>query len=164
MMQLLAVGRSLSEARDRPHHYKLVTNGMPKFEAEKAPLERSGMQAAAGERTQTKQAAVSMATETVESRAPGKAAFPRGRWTLPSNPFKSSYQPEPRRSIQGELSLDSVKPVRNDLSDSDLELVPRKVVRFVESKPAYRRAPDGQVRKVTLFARLKARLLRRKSG
>lgn len=164
MMQLLAVGRSLSEARDRPHRYKLVTNGMPKFDSEAVLVERSGETAVTGERlTQTKQAAQSMATETIESRAPDTQVFPRGRWTLAANPFKSSYKPEPRRSIQGELSLDSVKPVRNDLSDSDLELVPRKVVRFVEAKPEFGRTADGKLKRLTLLERLKARLFRGKT-
>ncbi len=42
---------------------------------------------------------------------------------------KAAHQAVPRFSkplVQGELSLDGVKVVRNDLSDSDLEIVPAK--------------------------------------
>ena len=54
-----------------------------------------------------------------------KPAFPRGRWTLFRNPFAKAPKPEAatRAPVQSELLLDAVKPVRNDLSDSDLELV-----------------------------------------
>lgn len=67
-----------------------------------------------------------MQTEVIANERKSQAstpmdAFRGGRWTL--NPFRSSAATPPRRTIQGELSLDNVKPVRNDLSDSDLELV-----------------------------------------
>ena len=60
-----------------------------------------------------------------ESSAAPKQAFPQGRWTIFRNPFggataKSKAAEAP---VQGELSLDAVKPVRNDLSDSDLEVI-----------------------------------------
>jgi len=53
--------------------------------------------------------------------------FPHGRWTLFKNPFSGAPKPKAKTSgtpLQGELLLDAVKPVRNDLSDSDLEVVP----------------------------------------
>lgn len=37
-----------------------------------------------------------------------------------------------RRLTQAEMSLDQVKPIRNDLSDSDLELAPRRAARSSE--------------------------------
>jgi hypothetical protein len=48
--------------------------------------------------------------------------LPRVKWTWKVHLFKSA-KPVPRSVVQGELCLDKVKPVRNDLSDSDLELV-----------------------------------------
>jgi hypothetical protein len=63
-----------------------------------------------------------MKTETV-AEGMRQATPSRGRWTLPVNLFKPSRAPALRPAIQGELSLDKVKPVRNDLSDSDLDLV-----------------------------------------
>jgi hypothetical protein len=67
-----------------------------------------------------------------------KPAFPLGRWSIIKNPFsphrihKAALPP-----VQGELSLDMVKPVRNDLSDADLEivLVPKEPMKS-EPKPA----------------------------
>lgn len=51
--------------------------------------------------------------------------YPMGRWTLFKNPFGKRSKPvEPVAPVQGELLLDMVRPIRNDLSDSDLELVP----------------------------------------
>ena len=52
-------------------------------------------------------------------------AYPRGRWTAFKNPFVKRGQPgNAVAPVQGELLLDLVKPIRNDLSDSDLEVVP----------------------------------------
>ena len=51
-------------------------------------------------------------------------AFPSGRWTVFQKPFFRTPKPEVSAApVQGELSLDTVTPVRNDLSDSDLEVV-----------------------------------------
>ncbi len=68
-------------------------------------------------------ALVALATATDASRA----AYPRGRWTLFKNPFVARSSPVvPAAPVQGELLLDLIKPIRNDLSDSDLELIPAK--------------------------------------
>jgi len=69
--------------------------------------------------------------------APGAAlpgATPRrkwrslfGGWSLFKNPFNRGTKPktpEPVGTVQPELWLERVKPVRNDLSDSDLEVIP----------------------------------------
>ena len=82
--------------------------------------------------------------------------FPRGRWAL--NPFKSE-KPAPRPAIQGELSLDKVKPVRNDLCDSDLELVaaarpqPAPTAVKIESEVLAVKAQPLLARVLTLFRR-----------
>jgi len=63
-------------------------------------------------------------------------AFPFGRWTLFRNPI--NRVPPPPKSwpdagpVQGELLLDAVKPVRNDLNDSDLEVVQAALQRAPE--------------------------------
>ncbi len=56
------------------------------------------------------------------------AAYPLGRWTLFKNPFvkRSSAPPAPVAPVQAEMMLELVRPIRNDLSDSDLELVPAR--------------------------------------
>jgi hypothetical protein len=51
--------------------------------------------------------------------------YPRGRWTVFKNPFAKRGKPvDSVAPVQGELLLDLVKPIRNDLSDSDLEVIP----------------------------------------
>ncbi len=130
LMQLLTVGQSLSDARDRPHRFKLLNGAMPTFgapgmENRKRPrriAEREGAvteyKTHSGE--QTMKADAAPAGKGMES---GMNAYPTGRWTLKANPFKSSSSPSGQPVVQGELSLEKVKVVRNDLSDSDLELV-----------------------------------------
>ena len=61
---------------------------------------------------------------TVPKTATPRPAFPLGRWTLFRNPFSKTPKAKlAEATVQPELSLDAVKPVRNDLSDADLELV-----------------------------------------
>ena len=80
--------------------------------------------------------AVEAEPQSASASAPTKPeqAFPFGRWTLFSNPFNRLSKTRPKTDagpVQTELSLDGVKPVRNDLSDSDLE-----VVRVTAAPPA----------------------------
>jgi len=75
--------------------------------------------------------AVEAEPQSASASAPAKPeqAFPFGRWTLFSNPFNRSSRTRSKTDagpVQTELSLDAVKPVRNDLSDSDLEVVAGK--------------------------------------
>lgn len=153
LMRLLTVGRSLGAVRDQPSRYKMTQQSLlPKFGAAKQsetveapvvdsdlkaapvpPVNANTKQKAASEPTAAKEkrTKVMTAVETefpaVDTAAPvmPKQAFPQGRWTIFRNPFgtavsKPKAVPAP---VQGELSLDSVKPVRNDLSDSDLEVI-----------------------------------------
>ena len=54
-----------------------------------------------------------------------KVASPWMGWSLLSNPFRSGPRPgKGPEPVQGELALDMIKPVRNDLSDADLEIIP----------------------------------------
>jgi hypothetical protein len=71
------------------------------------------------------------ATAAVEQTKPTQAQrFPQGRWSLFRNPFafgntpsKASRPVEPVAPVQGEFSLDAVRPVRNDLTDSDVMVI-----------------------------------------
>ena len=54
-------------------------------------------------------------------------------WAKKLNPFAKQGAPVERTAVQGELSLDKVKPLRNDLSDTDLELA---TVRPPEALPS----------------------------
>jgi hypothetical protein len=162
LMQLLTVGRSLGKIGDQPSRYKMTQQSLlPKFGSVKAPEERvpvgvGNNQAIA--KTELKQSSLGFAAakdrktmNTVQPKpqevtVPPKTvaprpAFPLGRWTLFRNPFSKTPKPKAAEpAIQPELSLDMVKPVRNDLSDADLELVqsskrvPEKVEKVVPAK------------------------------
>ncbi len=131
-MKLLRTTNSLSVATDHPHRFKVRHGALPtfgnpggpavqkKFEAVVDPQARSGGEAGQAE-TETQAMRTATVAEEAEQARPARGS----RWPRPGNPFKSS-RPTPagaRLAVQGELSLEKVKPVRNDLSDSDLELV-----------------------------------------
>lgn len=175
LMQLLTIGRSLGEAKYRPHRYKLLNGAMPTFgpvsgvkvgqksdlaapvadEQENGPAEiNTGL----GEQTMKTEAAETM------GKAPTTNAFPIARWALKANPFKSSLKPAPRPAVQGELSLDKVKVVRNDLSDSDLELVAASTPAATAESNSGNVCPAGaETKKFSLLARVKGRLFRAKA-
>jgi hypothetical protein len=77
--------------------------------------------------------------EPAKVSPPAKVAAPVDSWLKKINPivwFRSSKPAEPKPSVprfskshtpvQGELSLDNIKVMRNDLSEADVEVVPAK--------------------------------------
>jgi len=118
------------------------------------------------ERETTNDAKV-MKTDAGESSSSAKErsnAFLLARLTYKKNPFRSSARPAPRgEQLQGELSLDKVKVVRNDLSDSDLELVesgrPAKTV-SAKSNVFAAPTPGAEVKRPSWFARLVSKVAR----
>ena len=149
LMQLLAVGRSLGKIGDQPSRYKMTQQSLlPKFGSVKAPEEQApvgevknqvavkpGLKQSSSEpavatndRKQMNAVLPKPQETTVPATTSSRPAFPLGRWTLFKNPFTRPPKPKPAaraadNPVQPELSLDTVKPVRNDLSDADLELV-----------------------------------------
>ena len=123
-MQLLTVGRSLSEARDQPHRYKLRTDRWPSLCEERAVVDRGetwGNETVTAERTMNTEMEI-LAQKNAEAV---KAPYPHGRWTLGVNPFKgrrggSAIRNRQAGTVQGELSLDQVRPIRNELNEADL--------------------------------------------
>ena len=134
LMHLLNAGRSLSSVQDRPHRYKVKRGALPNF-GNGDGAGRGGKSAVSGagwgESILAKPplpGSEAVKTETVVeevARTPVAKVPSLKRWMPKGNPFKSLRAPQspPPASVQGELRLDNVKPVRNDLSDSDLELV-----------------------------------------
>jgi hypothetical protein len=146
LMQLLAAGRSLGKIGDQPSRYRMTQQSLlPKFGWVKAPEERApvgrvssnqtiaktGLKqsgpitaTAANDRKQMNAVQSKPLEVTVPKTAVARPAFPIGRWTMFKNPFSKAPKPKAAEAPeQPELSLDQVKPVRNDLSDADLELV-----------------------------------------
>ncbi len=167
LMQLLTVGRSLSEARDRPHRFKLLNSTMPTFghpngmenrRNSEGTEEEPGTDKMEQQPDPEEEAMKNEATESIENteKASGMNAYPLGRWTLKTNPFKSSTKPARQPVVQGELSLDKVKVVRNDLSDSDLELMTGKSIQ-TEGKGNVFAVPGTAGARVSLWTRVKGR-------
>ena len=184
LMQLLTVGRSLGTIKDQPSRYKMTQqNLLPKFgrpnrsEPTTAPsqaiqtaapkLERvQPLPASRKESVTTKKKMSSEARNNIGPReqsvglstdAPA-AAFPASRWARIRNPFGARKTQEIQcKMTQGELSLDAVKPVRNDLNDADLEVVlsRHKPVRTQKAISAESYEPLG-----CLWSRLSSRIFR----
>lgn len=132
LKNLLAVGESFFGVSTEPSPYEVRKKGMlPVF------------------------AATQKEADAPPAPAPAKSDEPQDEMNFEQNretrvkisPERSRIQSEPeerRRFLdrrrrhsarllsQAELSLEQVRPVRNDLSDSDLELSPRKAARSVE--------------------------------
>jgi hypothetical protein len=75
-------------------------------------------------------------------------AFPQGRWSALSksslfrNPFATSRKPRQARApLQTELVLDSIKPVRNDLSDRDADTLAGDEPEKTSGPPAFGSLP-----------------------
>jgi hypothetical protein len=144
LVRLLTAGKSLVGIQDSKSRYRSVDpRAMPKFGSEKksnADLAREC------------EAKPSVAKSNVESSNPNaeKTAVATARKACGSGWVSQwgsklgslvSQKPKPTRSaisrfngvpVQGELSLDNIKVVRNDLSDADLEVVTRKTPQKAE--------------------------------
>jgi hypothetical protein len=153
LMHLLAMGRSLRKVRDQANRYKLTQQSLlPKFgpakpqesqqagKPESQPAGSINTTRTSAEKTEKVMNATAAMLPQMQARAADeprasrpaprasdpepKQAFPLGRWTIFRNPFSRAPKPAgPVAPPQGQLMLDLVKPVRNDLSDSDLEVV-----------------------------------------
>ena len=153
-MKLLSVSRSFVGGKSQPGRYKMAQQGtLPKFAPVSRPVSLAPKRensARPVDGTIAPSIASSPAAgplpmlpldgpKTSPSGGPGGGATaPRARArdanTLPAstkwfrlrkNPF-TSRRTRPRMPAPGQLSLDAVKPVRNDLSDADLEVVLEK--------------------------------------
>jgi hypothetical protein len=146
LLRLLTAGKSLVGIKESAGRYRLTTPGLlPRFGAKKDPFRATTMpeqvQRAPGGPVEQ---AASLGTKTGEASAgrdSSEAVAEHGGWAgkcfskvgaMLSRRGKSGERPAiPRFNkplVQGELSLDSVRVVRNDLRDSDLEIVAAKPV------------------------------------
>ncbi len=125
LLRLLTTGRSLVGLSDSTRRYRITHRRLlPKFGTGENPFATQGRAAMA----QTREARLA---------GPSRAGIARyvNRWTARfdawlsrprSRPAKAAIPQFSRAPVQGELKLDQIKVVRNDLSDSDLEVVPAK--------------------------------------
>lgn len=162
MGRLLAAGRSLIGAQDTSSRYRLDKRArLPKFVCTKNPF-TSGSGSPMPTPSTPTQAMMSSTKPVTVNRVSEPAANPLPvvppansrlrravrrlqEWCVEANPLprlagpaRSAFTPPARppvAAIQGELSLDTVKVLRNDLSDTDLEIVLVKPARHAESVP-----------------------------
>lgn len=97
--------------------------------------------------SEKKIAATVAPAEPGQPARPARRWFQGRRWSLFKNPFAGRGPARPVKApVQCELSLDAVKPVRNDLSDSDLDVVAGSSKAAASIAPVDPVAPSGTVR------------------
>ena len=152
-MKLLSVSKSFAGGRNQPGRYKMVEQGLlPKFAPVGRPVSLAPKRKSDGPAVKKEQSATPMgasnslpeslfqATDPVSEPFKAVAPTPRAavcvnaiaaptNWfRLGNKPFVNprAGRPKPLTPAPAELSLEAVKPVRNDLSDSDLQIVPAR--------------------------------------
>ena len=180
-MKLLTVSKSFAGGRSGPARYKMAEQGLlPKFAPMGRPVslapkrkldEPPSIQGANGTPNAPPNSLQFFQVPEPVAK-PVKAAAPTPRAArfaadVSTNWFRLGSQPFLNRPVgkskhtttttQAELSLDAVKPVRNDLSDSDLQIVPAKTAPDASKQ----RSPRLMRPELTGFAwsRLTARFL-----
>lgn len=131
LMRWLSAGKSLVGMRENVGRYQMTHERLlPDFR-----VDRPRSAAAAQTLSPTEEVPVQKTVMNSEMKTTQAAGQCAGIWQRVMNFFNELL---PRRKVatgnsgqpvvQGELSLDSVKVMRNDLSDSDLEVVTRRPV------------------------------------
>ena len=167
MIQFLSLGQSLKESKDRTGAYKLeISHILPKFE----PAQRSlAFETGAPFAKSTQASSVSVADASLMAgRQTGLSASPRlpvaradaasgNAWKTMMRNLVGGSSPRRKSTVQGqiELNLEHVTVARNDLSDTDIEVVTR-------GSKAARRAPETSFdgRQASGWMRLTQRLFR----
>ena len=141
LSKLLAVGRSVRSVTGQPARYKMTQqNLLPTFGGAKVTEAQVVGEVSSSPEAPPKSGMVHPPTTTAAAGPAGAgrseagpdrvAAFleatkklrPFGGGSWFKNPFaRTAARKQENRPVQTELSLDSVRPVRNDLSDSDVE-------------------------------------------
>ena len=137
LLRLLRTGKSLVGSSDVAQYRMGDPRAMPVFESK------------AGEESKV---------ESPKSKV--VAAAPKGWFAglvarlgrLFSKPQKRAIPQFNNPGVQGELSLERVKVMRNDLSDTDLEVVPKKTERPKESAGEMRKANTQSIQSNELKA------------
>jgi hypothetical protein len=145
LVQLLSVGRSLLNIQDRPSPYRMRQGHLlPKFgRAEETEPEKRAVREAPAQETR-KEPKVNESQELKVKRS--GSLF---RWMKGANPFARKAAPvAPEKApVQCELVLDGVRPVRNDLHDTDLMVVPARAAEKKTAAPGRETEPAGRAGK-----------------
>ena len=179
--RLLSSGKTLIGAYGETHRFRVNKRvALPKFVSPNNPFASGAQQECAEARTTT--AAMPTKAKVRATNAPAPPAALRklspvrafkwvGELGAKLNPLAmlrrrgglvANAQAGVTAPIQRELSLDTVRVLRNDLSDCDLELVPKKAV---EPEPAVVKVREMEVPVVKvqpLWARVRSLIWRRR--
>jgi hypothetical protein len=134
---LLAAGKSLAFGRRGQSPYRANKQFyLPKFGSPKNPFASANQPGGAIPPVEAAAAPVKTPITVVAAKTQKLPTFspaPRAAtWVSRLNPFVSKPEfpatggKDAKIPVQGELSLDAVKVLRNDLSDADVEVVPLK--------------------------------------
>jgi len=140
-MQLLTASKSVLNMKDEPSRYRMSQRKLlPKFgPVRKTETETRVTGPEMGSREKKKDLIVKDTTENA-----GKRERFMARWLKLANPFaRRTETAPPKAPVQSELHLDGVKPVRNDLHDTDLMVVRRQPVEKTAAEPAQPAAQAG---------------------
>jgi len=136
LVRLLTAGKSLVGLEsDAPRYKETDPKSIPQFKPKKNPFRKRAEPAQNGNPASNPRSAGGTQSTQVANQA--GTVQPRGRksgwlakvgsWLAPRKKQPKSAVPQfMRPPMQGELRLDNVKVVRNDLSDADIEVVPAK--------------------------------------
>ncbi len=125
LLRLLTTGKSLVGLHESRNRYRVMDRGLPTFVAKQNPFRDEPRETDPGPAADgaAPQGAPGEARPWYRSLA-GKFGLHHG--TVASAPARTTPAFSVGTPTQCELSLDQVKVVRNDLSDSDFEVVARR--------------------------------------
>jgi hypothetical protein len=146
LVRLLTAGKSLVGIQDSKSRYRAVDpRAMPKFGSEKKidtdDARESEAKRGVG-RASVESSKANLEKTPVAAARPARSSGWVSQWGSKLSSLVSQ-KPKPARSaiprlgeapVQGELSLDNIKVIRNDLSDADLEVVTRKTAPAKETE------------------------------
>jgi hypothetical protein len=134
LLRLLTAGKSLVGVKENGRYRK--THGLPNF----SPNDRAATPPCAGKGLESVKAASPAPAGSVNP--PPVSSSWLARWlSRRRRPAPAAIPRFNKALVQGELTLDRVKVLRNDLSDSDLEVVP---VRAPVEKPRLKQPAEKQ--------------------
>jgi hypothetical protein len=147
LLRLLTTGKSLVGLHDSKNRYRVMAQGLPKFVAKENPF-RDGVATPEPAPDQVDPETGVGEKRSWSRKLAAKLGFPVT--VAVSEPEAPGPTTPPGMATQCELSLDQVKVVRNDLSDSDFDVIARRRNK-AEPKPApTAEGPDSAWGRVSL--------------
>ncbi len=140
LMQLLTASKSVLNIKDEPSRYRMSqAKLLPKF----GPVSKTELEKRAAPNEEGPGKKDLMAKDTTENA--GKRERFMSRWIKMANPFaRRAAAGPPKAPIQSELHLDAVKPVRNDLHETDLMVVRRQPAEKTAAASGKKEAREGE--------------------